>query len=115
MNKAALQRTRDAIAASPEDYDQSKWAHGCGTPACVAGFACVAHGGTIFFDADGDAWVRMPGRVPRLVTTVASEILELTRWQREDMFQGTPGGDHVTALDAIDMLDEAIIHDAVYW
>ena len=47
MNVTNLKKTRDHIAAHPDDYYQMRYRNPCGTPACVAGYAVVACGGTL--------------------------------------------------------------------
>ena len=40
INVRLLQRIAHRIEATPDKYDQSIWEHPCGSPACVAGWAC---------------------------------------------------------------------------
>ena len=39
MNIERLEQVAAAIEANMTDYDQSRWLHPCGTPACIAGWA----------------------------------------------------------------------------
>ena len=112
MNREALKRTRDAIAAS-QTYDQTTYAdYACNTPACVAGHAVVAHGYT--FTARNDCYKAPVAGVSFLggeIQNVARVILGLDDSEMAVMFAGLLK----TKADALDMLDQAIEYDNVYW
>ena len=86
MNVDNLKRTRDYLAEHPDDYYQEEWTHDCGTPACVAGYAVVACGGTIVWD---ERCITRDGRA-RPIPNYAQELLALTPDQRDAMFSGLP-------------------------
>ena len=118
MNVTNLKKTRDYIAAHPEDYDQSNWMHDCGTPACVAGYAVVACGGTL---VPNDRCITSDGVMMR-ADDHAEELLELTAYQGDRMFISDPFGGQSrsiemrpTVADALAMLDHAIKHGEVRW
>lgn len=136
MNIENLKLLRDAIAES-ETYDQSRWAHPCGTPACVAGHAAVLAGGTLVWGRLGrfaqitpnTALCEIDG-VRRPVENVATDWLELNGLQAAGMFQGNPYDEfppnhrvpgygpvpsHPTKRHALAMLDDAIEHQQVNW
>ena len=115
MNIEALKRTRDAIEAAPESYSQDMWMHDCGTPACVAGFACVAHGYEIWVNEAGDDSAWKKGETGGTVPSVAAALLEMTSGEAREMFNGTPMGFRPSYLDAINMLDHAIADGVVEW
>ena len=120
MDIEALKRTRDLIAAHPGSYDQALWAHECGTPACVAGFAVVANGGKLVMTQDDNDHVRFP-LDPECywIPQAAEHCLALTPEESKAMFAGYPmGGRSVSAKQAkqaIRMLNHAIETGEVVW
>ena len=118
MDKQALKRTRDAIAAS-QTYDQTTYAAVdmkddvyCYTPACVAGHAVAAHGYTVIPDGQCVS-DDCPGAD---IQEVARVILGLDDGEMYAMFDGEPFRTYVvTKEDALNMLDRAIETDKVDW
>lgn len=124
MNKANLKRTRALMDANPKPYRQDSWAHTCGTPACVAGYAVVACGGTIV-DADHCIVPALFGDHKRhLIQEAATCLLDLDFDESCAMFASDPfepdfADDYVgyraSVDDAIAMLDCAIENGTVEW
>ena len=119
MNKEAFERTRDLIMENREHYCQALWAHvECGTPACVAGFACVAHDGKI---TEG-AMCITPDKRYKQISEYAAEVLGLSDEDAHWLFHEDPFGSaystgrpHPTADDAIATLNRAIETGVVRW
>ena len=93
MNRERMLETAAALDIAGEDYDQSKWAHRCQTPGCIAGQMAVLAGGR--FDPFGMdnidmANVRMPDGKPRKCESVAQEWAELTDDQARRLFVSFP-------------------------
>ena len=124
MNVERLKQVRDVIASSPDQYDQGIFAHKCGTPACIAGWAaslslkpgekltwaCVATG------VQSDRVDTIPNR--------AAMWLDLAPHDAVKMFDGAPlwvrkgdgyGYDEPTVQEALAMLNHAIETGEVVW
>ena len=114
MNVTNLKKTRDHIAAHPDDYYQMRYRNPCGTPACVAGYAVVACGGTL---TRWDQCMTADGRT-KLIEDYGQELLALDTNQRAAMFAAVPYLTYYsapTAAEALAMLDHAIEHGTVRW
>ena len=125
MNKEALIRTRDAVAAS-QTYDQSMFTclvnegagidNICRTPACVAGHAVVANGYTFIdgYECQSENMSHFGA-----ISVIAKNILGLTEDEEYLMFTAKPfehdRSYETTKKDALRMLDNAIEHDEVDW
>ena len=121
MNSENLKQVRDAIASNPAQYDQGIYAHDCGTPACIAGWA--AH-----LSLKPDEALRLSiiqGRT-RPIDTIhnrAREWLDLPLSDANDMFEPAPvlrkedarGYTKPTLPEALAMLDRAIETGKVVW
>lgn len=121
MNIPNLLRTRNYLASHPDDYFQAEWTHGCGTPACVAGYAVVACGGRLV--PNSHMCVTAFG-VYKELSSHATKLLGLTVRQKVAMFMATPYGTSrnplkpvrpVSVWEALRMLDYAIEHGVVRW
>ena len=124
MNVERLKQVRDVIASSPDQYDQGIFAHECGTPACIAGWAAslsLKSGETLTW-----ACVATGVRSDRVDTIPnrAAMWLDLTGDESDDMFDSTPllvryggWGSHrePTVQEALAMLDHAIETGEVVW
>lgn len=129
MNVKAIERTRDMIAAHFRDFYQAEWVHPCGTPACVAGFACAANGGRLLVETVETESKRVvirtdckrPDGSIVSVSAYAREVLGLSHFQSEDLFYGMPfdksktDRSQPTHRDAVATLNHLIETDEVRW
>lgn len=119
MNIEAIKRTRDLIASQPELYNQEKWGHDCGTPACIAGFACVANGGKLRqrlnYGVKEIVCVTQRG-TSRTVRQYAARKLGLPMGEADMLFAANPLFHRpATHEDAIATLDRMIETGQIDW
>ena len=120
MNVEAIKRTRDLIAKQSSSYDQGMWGHECGTPACIAGFACVAHGDRLVLPLIGDMISISEEGDEHPVAWRARDLLDLDDFAATRLFNGHPfaGTENRTRAlhqDAIATLDHLIETGEVVW
>ena len=115
MNTDKILQLADIIEQS-EDYAQSKYFHGCGTPACIAGHACAMEGWGKSPLAPTTSWVVKQGEDPVPAPEEARDILGLTTRQADILFEGAPlGPDEPTAADAAATLRHLAKMGEVRW
>ena len=102
MNIENMRKLRDVIAES-KTYDQRRFFHPCGTPACLAGHACMLAGEKAQWSVDR-------------TVIIAEDWLGLSVTEAADAFYAGPMGDDApTKEDALAMLDRAIETGKVRW
>ena len=125
MNIENLKRTRDRIAAAPDEFLQFAWPDLGDRPVGIAGFAAVACGATLHRGARGTVaeWEAPDGTKRKArVKTYATLVLELDARQAESMFAAKPFDpesgtwiQHPNADQAIALLDRAMETGEVRW
>ena len=121
LNTDAVRRTIEAIKASPEKYYQGDWMHPCGSPACIAGFACTAHGYSLVEHEDSAGKLLhlavAPGQSLDDALTVREQAEALLGLELADpLFQGGPFGNNPpSAADAIATLEALLLTGTVRW
>ena len=119
MNVENLKKVRDAIAQNPTTYDQRWYAHECGTPACIAGWAASLS----LRDGETLNWggIKRPDGRYANPHTRAQQWLGLSPHDAGRMFDEHPvlsGGEFrvdPTVQEALAMLDRAIETGKVVW
>ena len=118
MNAENLLTVRSAILADVEHYDQQDFLHSCGTPSCVAGYAaaCAGWKGVPRLRAHQIVLVEKNG-TRQMPETVATEYLDLTRYEAITMFQAMPFNPrlHTKPQEAAAMLERAAETGEVKW
>lgn len=103
MNKENLLRVAEAIERAPDEaFDMSDYGHGCGTPACIAGFAAQIAG----------------ENPPHYVESFAREVLDLTYRESEVLFCGQVSVsllEGVSRFDAVALLRNAAKTGKIDW
>ena len=131
MNFARLDQVKAAIIENPGKYDQSAWLHGCGTPACIAGWAAhlsLQDGESLVWcgPTGTDVGVWSESSVPLVIGDTgavfdiahrAKEWLGLSRDEAQIMFEADPlpWGEPISPDDAVAMLDHAIETGNIVW
>ena len=109
MNVENMRKLRDTIAES-ETYDQGRFFHECGTPACLAGHAVMLSKAEAPVLAD---WKTAP---VEYIVGYAAAWLGITGGQSISMFAGEPCDDRsATKREALDMLNRAIKTGEIEW
>ena len=129
MNINKIKKLIDYLKAS-KMFDQTKYFHPCGTPACIAGHACIMEG---YIRDNGSAFTRFSMVLKKGEYTsmsaemAATKILELTYQQSQAAFSEAPYGyfedlddenwkiKPTTVDDAIAMLENLIETGEVEW
>ena len=114
MNIENMRKLRDVIAES-ETYDQGRFFHECGTPACLAGHA------VILSKADAPVLSDWKNAHGEHIARCAASWLGITDGQSIGMFAGEPFDGEpcddrsATKRDALAMLDRAIETGRIEW
>ena len=111
MNRENIKKLIGALEES-KTYDQARWCHTCGSPACIAGHAaalagatdmgngrCAVDGRTVFIDDTAIGWTGLDNR------------------QSADLFSPIPFGNlsEATKADAIATLEHLLETGEVDW
>ena len=119
MNTENILKLAETIEKS-ETYDQTRFAHICGTPACIAGHAAL------LAEPDGQMVAATERCGPHFkfsdgnigyISQIAQTWLGLGDWSADELFQGWPFGEdkEVTAAQAAQVLRHLAETGEVDW